>query len=246
LIICFGRHRCASTWLAEILIDVSRDLGLQFGYVHNEESFGGDIGRHVQEKGIGLLVFANAQRSYLTTLPPYRGFHVIRDPRDQLVSAYFSHRDSHVLQPWLEEQRAALRAVDHDAGLHLEMDFFIMEFILGQLRDWDFNNPRILELRFEEVTLQPERALRGAFEFVGLFERGLSTERFQSIVQQHAFEAKSGGRIRGQIDEKSHYRRGVAGDWRNHFTAEHVEHFKRKYNDLLLGLGYETKEDWSL
>src|SRR5262245_38232816 len=201
LIICFARHRCASTWLAEILLDVSRHLGLQFAYVHNEESFGRHIGRHVAQHAIQLLLFANAQRSYLGDLPPYRGFHVVRDPRDQLVSAYFAHRTSHALQPCLVEHRAALRSVDADAGLPLEMDFSIMEFILGQLRDWDFNNPRVLELRFEEMAMHPEPELRRAFEFVGLFDRGLSAAKFHGILAKHSFEAKSGGRARGQSDE---------------------------------------------
>ncbi len=32
---------------------------------------------------------------------------------------------------------------------------------------------------------------------------------------------------------------------RNHFNDRHVELFKKKYNNLLLKLGYEKSEDWN-
>lgn len=246
LIVCFARHKCASGWQSEILIDVCRELGLQFGYVHNEESFGHHIGRHVENEGIDVLVFGNAQTSYLDDLPPYRGFHTVRDPRDIIVSAYFSHRNSHELQDWLEDHRQALLGCDKDEGLHLQMDFWLMEYMLNQMREWDYDNERILELRWETLTGDPSRELRRAFEFVGLFDRGLSSETFQELLAKHSFEAKSGGRSRGDGDAKSHYRRGVPGDWRNHFGPYHVQKFKSTYGDLVLDWGYENGGDWNL
>jgi len=48
------------------------------------------------------------------------------------------------------------------------------------------------------------------------------------------------------LDEYSHYRLGVPGDWRKHFEPVHIEYFKKLYNPLLLKLGYESDEGWSL
>ena len=74
----------------------------------------------------------------------------------------------------------------------------------------------------------------------------LPAERMLGIVWERDFKRLSGGRKVGQQDVKSHYRKGVPGDWKNHFKPEHVAHFKRHYNDLLLKYGYETNPDWEL
>ena len=228
-----------------MLIDVAHRLGLQFGYVHNEDSFGHHIGRHVTANNIGLLVFGNAQNSYLPDLPPYRGYQVVRDPRDLVVSAYFSHRNSHELQAWLEEHRKALLAADPVEGLHLQIDFWLMEYMLNQMREWDFDNPNVLELRYEDLIADPVQELRRAYEFIGLFDRGLTDSALSDVLQAHSFEAKSGGRKPGHSDEQSHYRRGLPGDWHNHFLPEHVDHFKEKYGDLVVAWGYESDSAWA-
>jgi hypothetical protein len=40
------------------------------------------------------------------------------------------------------------------------------------------------------------------------------------------------------------FRKGMIGDWRNHFTAEHKAAFKRQAGELLLELGYEDDLSW--
>ena len=52
------------------------------------------------------------------------------------------------------------------------------------------------------------------------------------------------GRKPGQEDRSSHFRKGVHGDWVNHFTPEHLQDFKERYEDLLFEFGYETEPDW--
>lgn len=81
------------------------------------------------------------------------------------------------------------------------------------------------------------------FEFLGILE-SLSWSRLGEILNVHDFRAKTGGRDPGEEDVLSHYRKGVHGDWANHCTPRLVRHFKDKYNDLLLKLGYEHQKDW--
>ena len=40
------------------------------------------------------------------------------------------------------------------------------------------------------------------------------------------------------------FRRGVIGDWRNHFKPEHVAAFKQQCGRYLIDLGYERNLDW--
>ncbi|WP_157054119.1 sulfotransferase domain-containing protein [Ruegeria sp. 6PALISEP08] len=64
------------------------------------------------------------------------------------------------------------------------------------------------------------------------------------ITQDNSFSKKSKGRKRGEENAGHHYRKGVAGDWRNYFEDRHIDLFKERYNDCLLKLGYEEDEDW--
>jgi hypothetical protein len=52
------------------------------------------------------------------------------------------------------------------------------------------------------------------------------------------------GRERGQENRKRFYRKGIVGDWRNHFTAEHKRIFKAVAGDMLIRLGYEKDLAW--
>lgn len=40
------------------------------------------------------------------------------------------------------------------------------------------------------------------------------------------------------------YRKGIAGDWRNHFNDAHREAFDEVAGDILIELGYEDSRDW--
>ena len=57
-------------------------------------------------------------------------------------------------------------------------------------------------------------------------------------LDRFSFERLAGGRKRGEEDQGSHYRRGVAGDWRNHLTQRHLAAFRERFGDLTERLGY--------
>lgn len=40
------------------------------------------------------------------------------------------------------------------------------------------------------------------------------------------------------------YRKGIIGDWKNHFNKKHIVTFKRKAGKLLIELGYESDFSW--
>ncbi len=72
----------------------------------------------------------------------------------------------------------------------------------------------------------------------------IPAESLLGIVYKHEFSKLAGGRNLGEEDVKSHYRKGVSGDWKNHLKEEHIKLFKEKHNDLLIKLGYESTPNW--
>jgi hypothetical protein len=75
--------------------------------------------------------------------------------------------------------------------------------------------------------------------------RKVPAERVLGIIWENEFVRKTGGRQRGQEDPKSHYRKGVPGDWEEHFQEQHVDRFLELYGDLLIQLGYEKDQRWA-
>jgi hypothetical protein len=65
-----------------------------------------------------------------------------------------------------------------------------------------------------------------------------------AAVYDNRYDKKTAGRARGTEDRTSHYRKGVAGDWRNYFQEQHQERFNELYGDVLVRLGYESSSDW--
>jgi hypothetical protein len=283
LVAAFGHHKCASIWVHSICQQVCLDLGLRFGCVFGEEEFGGDLERFVREHKLDFLLYGNADFHQVERLAAanVRAFHYVRDPRDIVVSAYFSHRNSHPTEAWpeLAEHRQRLRACTEEQGLLLELEFCSQQF--EEMRSWKHNsaNASIGLYKIEEVIKSPYQTFLEIFTSLELLDqdyyspsnrlrflaakarstlerrmgsslrlprviRVMPSERLLGIVHERDFSRFSGGRQRGQVDVNSHYRRGVHGDWLEHFSLEHLRLFKERYNDLVLQYGYESDPDW--
>jgi len=67
--------------------------------------------------------------------------------------------------------------------------------------------------------------------------------RIRAVVEKFSFE-RVAGRSRGTEDRGHFMRRGVAGDWRNHFTKDAAATFDRLAGDVLVRLGYEPDRTW--
>ena len=150
----YGHHKCATMWLNRILSSVCNKLALKFEAVYDEEDFGRDIQKYVTDQRIDFLSYGNADLSFVESLGQHRAFHVIRDPRDIVVSAYFSHMRSHSTDDWPEliKYRDKLNSVSKNEGLALEIENRAREF--HHLSSWDYAQEDILEIRFEELVAQ--------------------------------------------------------------------------------------------
>ena len=179
----FGHHKCASHWLTSIVRHVCQEINLPCTVIHGQDLSDAKAGYLAVEKKMEFLVYTNSMIRHVERLSNYRGFHVVRDPRDIMVSAYFSHLYSHPTDNWpqLIEHRTRLQRVSLFEGLFLEMDF--NRNILDDLYQWDYHRPHIKEMRMEDIILSPYDRLVEAFSFLGLVSpHNGCRQRFISLV----------------------------------------------------------------
>lgn len=267
-------------WVHCIMDRVGRDLGRRTDFVFLPDSFGGDLREFADRRRTEILGYGNADFDQVRRLglERIRGFHYVRDPRDIVVSGYFSHRNTHRTEKWkdLIPYREKLQSVSEEEGLHLELDFAAAQF--EEMRSWKDcpADARIRHCRMEDLTASPYRSMFELLTSLGLVDeeyyspgkrirfllskvvthqikfgirlpgavKKLPAERVLGVLYECDFRQKAKGRKPGQEDRGSHFRKGVSGDWLNHFDLEHLQRFKERYEDLLFQFGYETEPDW--
>ena len=99
----------------------------------------------------------------------------------------------------------------------------------------------------EKLVEEPVSSFVEIFTFLELLmdENNMGNNRINEqtlalIIGNNRFTKKTGGRQRGQEDIYHHYRKGLVGDWKNHFDYYLLEIFNNKYIDLLKKLKYDV------
>ena len=172
----YGHHKCATMTMNAIIGAVCRRLGLTFTVVFDEFQFGENLGDYVAAEGTDFLSYGNADIAFVRQLPEHKGFHIIRDPRDIVVSAYFSHLHSHSTASWheLEDHRKKLKSLSLEDGLAEEIVFRRRSF--DHMATWDYGQSNIIEIRFEDFIRGNYDTLLRVFSFIGM----LDTESFNA------------------------------------------------------------------
>jgi len=193
-------------------------------------------------------------------LPPYIGSHFIRDPRDILVSAYRYYLWSD--EPWLQEpmdqflkqklrieelglQKEAenknyqqlLQSLDEIMGYKVELNR--SRIVFDQMEKWDFLNPLILELKYEEIFGNEVRCFTRLLNHYGFPPRFIPY--CLKIVRKYAFESR---KSKGVTGKKKHAAFGKPRQWKDLLPREIVDIMKHDFGDLLIKLGYEKDYNW--
>lgn len=168
---------------------------------------------------------------------PYKIFVVIRDLRDTFVSLYFSLKNTHpILKPFHSKYRDYLLSSSKEEGFM----FLFEEYKHFKNIQITWQQPEYLYLKYEDLIQDEKGIFKEIFDYC---EINISRNAFNEIVERNTF-TKITGRKPGEEDRSSHYRKGIVGDWKNHFSSEVKEDFKRRFGEVLIQTGYEKDLSW--
>ena len=164
----------------------------------------------------------------------------VRDPKDVLISQFFSWKATHINNTdRINSIRARLADISVRDGLMLLIDEDLVSFC-GCVREWPrpSEDENVYLLSYEHLLENFEAAFRGAAQHLGL---ELEVSYVSALKEKYSFRSFA-KRNPGEEDRGSHYRKGVRGDWINYFDAELAEAFDARYGDVCDMLGYRRAE----
>lgn len=173
---------------------------------------------------------------------------MIRDPRDRLVSHMFHIKRDSTL-PW----HKVMRKMSNEEALLVCIEGGLdklprVDKVESLTLSWLDAGDKVLCVKYEDLVLDSISQLQRVFQYLGIIA---DDKLLEAIVERNRFQRLSMGRKiwkaarkPGQQDTASHFRKGIVGDWKNHFKEEHIQRFKELAGQTLIDLGYEKDFNW--
>ena len=227
-----AHHKAGSVWFRRVLMAVVEHYGLR-----KEEGK-----RRPVPPAADFVFYTDAGTFDMAQVGtrPFRGTHVVRDPRDMVVSGYEYHLTT--TEPWAlrpdpsydgRSYQEYLRTLDPGAGLRAEIAWLAGGTAADMAR-WDYHRPEFLELHYEDALADERATFDRLLRWYGFDDAAVAV----GMDAVERFSLRQGGALSG------HVRSGVPGEWRTRFGPHHREYFKERTGDLLQRLGYESSSDW--
>lgn len=206
----------------------------------------------------GQVLCAHYPLSYdlqeIVTQPEVLAIYLYRDPRDTAVSAalyiknVLTHHPLHALFSKLSDAEAIAfmlsGGIVHVENKNAEGCAFIdhegVKYSCDKALDW-VANQHVAKVRYEDLMVDAMSCLESSFQTVGV---KVDCEKIQNISSKLQFSSFSSGRKRGDEDKNSHFRKGISGDYVNHFSDLHKAICKQRIGRHLVELGYEKDLCW--
>jgi Sulfotransferase domain len=234
-------QRTGSQWFKKILRDpiFYQYTGLKVWHYGELGLKRAQFNGPLPERTIGTHLYIGYP-TYLSIPKPerYRTFFILRDPRDISVSWYFAARYSHGALDPIPRLRKDLKDLSLHDGLKYSIASLEEFGLFWAQRTWmdvDQDQATVRIFRYERFSEDNRAFLEDLLGYMGV---ALPEEEFAALYARHAFKQITGGREAGVEDRNDHYRKGVAGDWRNYFDDSLKSYFRDVTGDLLDVLGY--------
>lgn len=232
-------HKCLTLYFDRVFRKLTRTIGLKYEYAPMAGKVRGDV---------DFCLFPHAELDWNEVPLQFRGTHIIRDPRDLLISAYHYHLRTdeewcakpnpvHKKLPADVSYQQHLQSLDTEDGILYELNN-VSGGIITKMGRWPYEDARVLELRFEDMVGHEREHFAKIFQWYGLPDEHMDTAL-------EIAESLSLKKLPSNAEGLKHARKGSRfGQWREFFTPRITEVFKERHGETLIRLGYENDLNW--
>ena len=186
-----------------------------------------------------------------------RVFYLYRDGRDVCTSMYFfclralHHENAAMRAYYRAKLPQAVQENWQPENSRQHMASFINVWATNPMgcritwkdhvQQWALDRPHVVNVSYEQLRQDCANALE---RIIPTHVPGIvDTRKIKEVVERFSFSRMT-GREPGAQDANSFMRKGVVGDWKNHFDRRAAEAFDQHAGELLVQLGYEQNRDW--
>ena len=233
LIMHATHHKMGTVWMMRVLEAVADRYGLTF---QKSNKVGDIVDPDTQ------ILFANHSQFSSEQLGDFVGSHMVRDPRDCIVSGYYYHlwtdeAWAHVPEPQYEglSYQQYLKSVDQDTGVSAEITRFARYVEDYRMRFWNYEDDRIFEMKYEELLGNEKELFNELFRHYGFTDKAV--RMCVKIAERFSFKNLAGQSV-GVSTAQKHLRDGRPGQWKEVLTDRHLAAIEDLFGDLLVYQGY--------
>lgn len=233
VIVC-THHKAGTVWMGSTFKSLAHKLGVPLVNLRTAA---------VEQSGTPMIIIDPGSRWYTLGLehPSDRVFHLIRDPRDMVISGMHYHRTAN--EPSLHKPRQVLGGKTYHEALNALPDdrarlLFEMDRARGSslraMMHWNYARPESFECRYEELIEDSDATLfASACSHLGIKK----LKKAKRCFLKHSLFSRSKKR-------PEHARNGAPRQWQSVFDRALAQEFDSRCGDILIALGYETDHSW--
>lgn len=231
-------HKCGSQWVNAVFSDkrISEITKLAVYPQHHYDI--NDFRMQFPRRAFiaGLYIDYPLYDVFINKPELYKSFFVYRDPRDLVVSWYWSAKETHGLNRGVRINRERLNALSQDDGLLYAINYLIPKF--AAIRSWlelGGNDSNVRLIKFEELMTHPEHTLTELLHFFG-YE--VSDKIIKEVAADYSKDKMREKDVKGKINSSvSHYRK-MPSTHKGMFKEVHYQKFYEVTGNLVESLGY--------
>lgn len=235
-VILAGYPKCGTTWLMFMMVEAMWKPGKDHSL--RDHRYSPNIGSQRLAK-VTLSSWGRLIRSHEQYRPEYqRAIFIVRDPRDAATSMYWHAQRTVGMQATFSDFLPVYyQGVLNGAGGWLQ---HTNSWLGSSLVD----KGQATIVRYEDMKADPAKELRRSLEFVGYsasdddIARGVEGGRID-VMREREKTSKMIHRESTNVVLPA-IRKGIVGDWRNHFSDSDLKNFLTLFGPTMERLGYAT------
>jgi len=229
-------HKAGTKLFEKILIEIAK----KYNKPLNTEM------KNISCNDIFLDLHSDFYKNKIYTLIPltYKGTHMLRDPRDIIVSAYFYHQWSD--EEWINRKiineqplKKYLKTCSIEEGLISEIH--LLHNNIQNMYNWNYNNNKFLEIKYENIIYDDVNLYEKIFNHYEIKSEDI--DYFVNFALQNKFQNITNRKL-CEIKNNKHTRSGIEGQWKKYFTNAVKSTFKLTFGDILVKTKYEDDNNW--